>query len=51
MKIFWKPLKNFFINGDRVRESRGELIQVRNTATNRIVEGIVTKQGTVQVKM
>ena len=28
LKVFWKPLKNFFINGDRVRESRGELIQV-----------------------
>ena len=28
LKVFWKPLKNFFINGDRVRESRGELIQI-----------------------
>ena len=28
IKVFWKPLKNFIINGDRVRESRGELIQV-----------------------
>ena len=31
LKVFWKPLKNFFINGDRVRESRGELIQVDET--------------------
>jgi len=31
LKIFWKPLKNFFINGDTVRKSRGELIQVDET--------------------
>ena len=31
LKVFWKPLKKFFINGDRVRESRGELIQVDET--------------------
>tara|TARA_X000000368_G_scaffold416125_1_gene409311 strand:+ start:273 stop:809 length:537 start_codon:yes stop_codon:yes gene_type:complete len=28
LKVFWKPLKNFFINGDRVREKRGELMRV-----------------------
>jgi len=27
LKVFWKPLKNFFINGDKVREKRGELMQ------------------------
>lgn len=30
LKLFWKPLKNFFINGDKVRAKRGELIQVES---------------------
>lgn len=31
--------------------SKGELIQVQNSATNRIIEGIVTSPGIVKVKM
>ena len=31
--------------------SRGDLIQVRNSSSNRIIEGIVTTQGVVRVKM
>ncbi len=34
LKIFWKPLKSFFVNGDRVRAKRGELISIESDTAN-----------------
>ena len=33
LKIFWKPLKSFFINGDKVRLKRGEIISIKSDTT------------------
>ena len=33
LKIFWKPLKSFFINGNKVRLKRGEIISIKSDTT------------------